>query len=97
MTSVALHKSIFAASEREDCIDKSLDDDCWLLNPKWKVQPSIVFVEGQGPCVLTCKHYDGRAKLHMIHTYYWKTTLPSKRPDQLCQALVNPRVINPVK
>ena len=59
MTSRNQREDMFVVSAREDCIDDTLDNACWLLNPKWKVRPSIAFIEGQGPCVLTCKAHDG--------------------------------------
>ena len=84
MTSRNQREDMFVVSAREDCIDDTLDNACWLLNPKWKVRPSVAFIEGQGPCVLTCKAHDGGTKLHMIHACHWKNNLSSKRPDQLC-------------
>jgi len=87
----------YLISAREDYIHEEGEEDMILLNPEWKVLPSIAFVEGKGPFVLTCAEHDGGTKELYIHPCRWKHNLCSKCPDQLCQAVVNPRLLKPVK
>ena len=84
-------------SIREDYIRDEEDDDFLLFNPEWKVMPSIAFVSGKGPVILTCKEHDNGTENLMIHTCRWKHNLPSKNPDQLCQAVIQPRLLKPMK
>jgi hypothetical protein len=85
-------------SARDDYIRFDDDYDKWLLNPDWEVRPSISFVPGKGPVVLTCRdHMNGTKKL-MIHPPRQPShILPSSQPDQLCHAVVKPRIIRPMK
>ena len=87
----------FIISAREDYVREEGDEDCWQFNPKWKVLPSISWVDGKGPCVLTCNEHDHGTKLHFIHPCRWKHHLPARRTDQLCQAVVKPRIVRPVR
>ena len=97
VTPVGKHMEKFVVSAREDYLNEERNDVCWLFNPKWKILPSISHIPGKGPCVLTCKDHNGGTKKFMIHTVQWQHNLPSKQPDQLCQAVVNPRTLKPVK
>ena len=63
-----------------------------LFNPKWKVKPSIVFVNGV-PQVLTCTDHDGGIKDMMLHTCCWEHTLPCNQSDQIAQVVVQSRTI----
>ena len=55
-------------SSRPDYIRDEMDEyDMFLLNPSWKVLPSIAFIEGKGPTVLTCREHDGGSKKAYIH------------------------------
>jgi hypothetical protein len=69
----------------------------WIFNPEWKILPSIAFVENRGPVVLTCYEHDGGTSQFMIHPCRWHHNLSSRKPDQLCQAVVQPRILKPVK
>ena len=82
---------------RKDYIRDEGDEDMLFFNPKWKVLPSIAFVKNKGPVILTCNEHNGGTKLCMIHTCRWKHNLASKRPDQLYQAVLQPRIVKPVK
>ena len=77
------HKNVFSAREEYLRLDMDDDDDMWLFNPKWKVKPTIAYIEDKGPCILTCNEHDNGTKLFMIHSCRWKHNLPSARSDQL--------------
>ena len=83
---------------RDDYAHDDKDQDCLLLNPNWKVKPSIAFVNGIGPVVLTCSdHNKGNTSL-MIHPCRQPShILPAELSDQLCHAVIKPRCIKPMK
>ena len=58
---------------------------------------SIAFVEDKGPCLLTCSKQNGGKNLFVVHPCLCKHNFPSKRPDQICQAGIQPRLLKPVK
>ena len=58
---------IFVQSARDDYIRFNNEYECWLLNPKWKVKPSISFLDGKGPCIMTCRDHDKGTKKLMVH------------------------------
>ena len=98
VTKHCLHLNEFVTSAREDYIPDADDDTMHLFNPlNWKVLPSIAFVEGMGPLILTCSEHNKGTNKMMIHTCSWKHNLSAKLPDQLCQAVVNPRLLKPIK
>ena len=73
------------------------DYDMFLLNPSWKVLPSIAFIEGKGPTVLTCREHDGGSKKAYIHPPRQPHhVIPSQKGDQLCHCVVKPRLIKPM-
>ena len=49
------------------------------------------------PCVLTGFKHIGGTKLFMVHLYLWKHNFSEKIPDQLCQAVIQSRLLKPVK
>jgi hypothetical protein len=78
---------------RDDYLrDSAIDYDNWLLNPKWKVSPSIAFVDGT-PYILSCKSHNGGCKHLHIHCCRWENNLPSALSDQLCHAVIQPRTV----
>lgn len=83
---------------RDDYAHDDKDQDCLLLNPNWKVKPSIYFVNGIGTVVLTCSdHNKGNTSL-MIHPCRQPShILPSEFSDQLCHVVIKPRCIKPIK
>ena len=85
-------------SSREDYIrDSNSDYDDLLFNTSWKVLPSISFVSGKGPCVLTCREHDGGTKKLYIHPPRQPHhIIPSHKGDQLCHAVIKPRLIRPM-
>ena len=68
-----------------------------VFNPKCKIIPSIAFMKDRGPVVITCYAYNGGKVKFMINPCLWKHNLPSRRSDQLCQAVIQPRISKPVK
>lgn len=97
MTSTTERLDRNVVSAREDFLMGNGFEDSWYFNPKWEVMPSISFVRGKGPCLMTCQPHHGGTKKYMVHQCRWKHNLAAKEPDQLCQAVVNPRQIKPVK
>ena len=92
------NKFNFVISARDDYVREEGDEDLLLFNPKWKVQPSIAFIEGKGPCVLSCRDHDFGNKFFMIHPCRQpKHILPAETSDQLCHAVIKSRTIKPVK
>ena len=91
------HKNMLVVSARDDFLLPSSEVDYWLFNPEWKVLPSIAFLEGKGPVVLTCKAHDGGTKLSMLHPCRWQHNLSPHCADQIAQAVINPRVFKPMK
>ena len=72
-------------SSREDYIrEETSEYDNLLLNPSWSVLPSVAFVEGRGPVVLTCNEHDGGTHKLYVHPprqpYH---IIPSEKGDQL--------------
>ena len=71
------------------CSDYLRDDRdkyCWLMNPQWKVRPTIAFKDGTMK-FSTCKYHDGGYSRMMIHTCRWKHHLPSGKPDKDLQVV----------
>ena len=86
-------------SARDDYVrEDGLEDDSWLLNLSWNIKPSIAFVDGLGPAVLTCRDHENGTHLNMIHTCCQPNQiLPAKLSDQLCHAVIQSCTIKPVK
>lgn len=72
--------------------------DVLLLNPSWRVLPSISFIDGKGPHVMTCRNHDGGSQQFYIHPPKIPShIIPSAKGDQLCHAVIKPRLIKPMK
>ena len=86
-------------SSRDDYVRESIDQyDVLLLNPSWRVLPSISFIEGKGPHVMTCREHDEGSKHFYIHPPRIPShIIPSAKGDQLCHAVIKPRLIKPMK
>jgi hypothetical protein len=85
-------------SARDDYIRREGDEDRWLLNPDWKIEPSVIIIKGMGPMVLTCRDHHGGDKKFMIHPCRQPHhNLPAGRADQLCHAVVKCRTVRPMK
>ena len=77
---------------RDDFLRDEEDIDVWLLNPEWKIQPTIAFINGT-PKILTCEDHDGGKDEIVIHTCRWEHTLPASISDQVSQAVIQPRTV----
>ena len=90
VTKLKPYKLSTVESSRNDFLRE--EHATWLFNPKWRVTPSIAFVNNE-PVFLTCKSHDnGTKKLH-VHCCRWENNLSSLLSDQLCHAVVNPRTV----
>ena len=82
---------------RDDYVDVSREI-CLLMNPAWRVMPSIAFDEEKGPSVLVCRNHKGGSVLDYIHVpTHPVTTLPARFADQLAPAVMQSRVIQPMR
>jgi predicted GIY-YIG superfamily endonuclease len=81
---------------RDDYVRDEGDDDIWLLNPKWKIRPSIAFLNNT-PRILTCEDHNGGSVDIMIHTCRWKHHLPCEQSDQIAQIVVQSRTVKRAK
>jgi hypothetical protein len=60
--------------------------------------PSIVFDIDKGPSVIVCQNHKGGSRLDYIHVpVHPCTTLPAKLSDQLLPAVMQSRVIHPMR
>ena len=85
-------------SARDDFIRFDDDYDCWLLNPKWKVRPTILIDPEKGASVLSCRDHNGGSQKLMLHLPRQPHhILPCSHPDQLCHGVIKPRTIHPLK
>ena len=86
-------------SSHDDYVRESLNDyEMLLLNPKWRVLPSVSFDGGLGPHVMTCREHDDGDKKSYIHPPRLPHhIIPSHKGDQLCHAVIKPRLIKPMK
>ena len=58
-----VEKCNFTFSARDDFLRENVDEyENLLLNPLWKVVPSIAFIPDMGPHVLTCSRHNGGVK-----------------------------------
>ena len=72
------------------------DEDEWLMNPEWKIRPSIAFINNS-PQVMTClDHKNGTSEM-MIHPYRWKHCLSADQPDQIAEIVVQSLTIKKAK
>ena len=77
-----------------DCID---DYENILLNPDWKVLPSIHFIEGSPFFISYSKHKNGSKNKYLHVPRSPIPTLPPSKSDQLCHAVIKTRTIKPLK
>jgi len=72
--------------------------DLLLHNPDWPIMPSVAYIKGVGPRVLTCRHHDrGDCKRYLHPPRHPKGTLPSDWSDQIAPAVVVPRTIKSLR
>ena len=89
----------FCEFAREDYIrDEDDEYDNWLLNPVWKVRPTIAFNKRGIPMILTCDDHNNGTKTYLIHAPRspLKHNLPSKYSDQLSHCSIRTRTIKPM-
>ena len=89
---------IFVKSSQDEYIYKDGEKSQWLFNSEWKIKPSIIFVEGEGPSVMTCHNHNHGTHLLIIYTYCTPFhILPALRSDQIYRAVIKRRTIKPIK
>ena len=83
---------------RDDFVRQEDEYDCLLLNPLWKVKPSIAFTDGFTPSVLSCReHKDGELRF-ILHTCRQpKHSLPAPISDQLSHCVIVSRLLKPIR
>jgi hypothetical protein len=82
---------------RNDLLDAK-DDDFYLWNPEWKINPFMFLSEENGPVVLTCRDHTGGGKGRYLHPPLSPHgSLSSRLGDQFATVFVRPRTIKPVK
>ena len=80
---------------RDDYIRNDGKPDIWLLNPNWKVLPSIAFDENKAPQILCCRHHNSATSGYMVHQpRHPGHILPAAMPDQLAHVCIKPRTVN---
>ena len=55
---------------RDDCVRDEGDRDEWLMNPKCKICPEIMFVDGYPQVMMWKFHHKGSSNM-MIHPCLW--------------------------
>ena len=72
--------------------------DVWLLNPKWKIWPSIAFDNDETPHILCCRHHNASTTGYMVHpSCHLGHILPAAMPDQLSHVCIKPRTVNQLR
>ena len=66
---------------RDDFVRDENDDGMVLMNPKWKVLPSVSFVDSFTQ-VMTWKYHNNGSDYMMIHPCRWEHNLPAAQSDQ---------------
>lgn len=84
----------YVQSVREDYIRVDNDYDFWLLNRKWYINPTIMFVDG-APMVMTCNDHNNGTKSFIIHPPRSPSqhNLPSQYSDQLAHCAIRTRTV----
>jgi predicted GIY-YIG superfamily endonuclease len=91
------NRTIRLKGSRDDYVD-CIREIHLLMNPAWKVMPSIAFDSVKGPSVLVCRNHKGGSILDYIHVpSHPITMLPARFPDQLAPAVMQSRVIQPMR
>ena len=95
-------KMHFVDSTRQDYLRDGEHDspDHVLMNPDWPILPTMSLHSGKGPMVCTCRHHSTASKWKRLCPHPLRKPkgmiLSSVRPDQLCQARLQPRIVKPV-
>ena len=72
---------------RDDFFRDEKYDDMILMNPKGKVLPSVVFIDGF-PQVMACKDHNNGSDYIMIHTCCWEHNLPVAQSYKISQVVI---------
>jgi hypothetical protein len=66
-----------------------------LLNPDWEVIPSVMYVQGRGPCFATCPiHSGGNKQMQLFPPASPFPIIAAARPDQLAHVCLKPRLLS---
>lgn len=77
---------------------KNDDYDCILLNPEWRIMPTLVIDVEKGPVILTCsQHGNGSDLLKLYPPRPIHHNLCSRQTDQLAAITIKPRTIRPTQ
>ena len=84
---------------RDDYVRSDVTEyNSWLLNPMWKVMPTVVIDNKLGPISLTCNDHDKGETKYMLHPCRQPIhNIPALRPDQLAPCVNRPRTVKPIK
>jgi hypothetical protein len=83
---------------RDDFIRFDNDYECWLLNKKWTITPSVCIVRDEGMKFMVCKEHNGGSAKAYVHLLRQPNhILPCKYSDQICPAVIKLRTITQVK
>jgi hypothetical protein len=58
---------VIVLSARDDYLRESREYDSCLLNPRWKVVPTLIILNEKGPVICTSRHHDGGTKKDFLH------------------------------
>ena len=68
----------------------------WMMYHKWKIRPSIEFVDEYPQVTTFHYHYEGSSNMK-VFPYHWEHDLPPEKLDQLSQSYVESRIVKTVK
>ena len=54
---------------RENYVSFDDNDDMWILNPKWNITPSTLFVKKTFQLIMTCREHNGDNPELMLHQF----------------------------
>ena len=85
-------------SARDDYLRESREYDSWLLNPRWKVVPTLIILNEKGPVICTSRHHDSGTKKAFLHLPRETegNILPSSIASQLSHTVPKCQVIKPM-
>ena len=97
MITKGANRTLRLKGARDDYVDVSREV-LLLMNRAWRVMPSIAFDDVNGPSVLVCQNHKGGSNLDYIHVpSHPVTSLPARFSDQLAPAVMQSRVIQPMR
>ena len=72
---------------RDEFVRDENNDDMILMNPKWKVLPSVSFVDSFTQ-VMTWKYHNNGSDYMIIHPCLWKHNIPEYQSDKIAQVVI---------